>query len=75
MATPTLHELDRRLEQERGALAQTADALRQRLRRDLHALAPRQQLHRHAGAAVVATGLFSLFAGHLAGRLLAALQR
>ncbi|HVA64164.1 MAG TPA: hypothetical protein VNF74_10605 [Terriglobales bacterium] len=75
MATPTLRELDRRLEQERGALAQTADALRQRLRRDLHALAPRQQLQRHAGAAVVAIALFSLITGHIAGRILAALRR
>ncbi|HUX66167.1 MAG TPA: hypothetical protein VMV31_01620 [Terriglobales bacterium] len=75
MATPTLPELERRLQRERSALAQAAGALQQRLRGELQELAPGRQLQRHAGGAVAAAGLFGLMAGHIAGWVLAALRR
>lgn len=73
MATRSLHDLDRSLQQQRSALAQTADALRQRVRRELRGLAPRRQLRRHATAAAATTAVCGFVAGRILGRLLAAL--
>ena len=75
MASPPFPELDRRLREERSAFTARAQALRDRLRRDLAQMAPRQQLRRHPQAALAVAVLTGLLAGRIAGRLLRALLR
>ncbi|MGH9394394.1 MAG: hypothetical protein ACRD1E_09520 [Terriglobales bacterium] len=70
MASQSMPELNRRLLEERGAMVATVNRLRHRLRSDLHALAPREQIKRHPEAALAAAAAAGLVAGRLAGALL-----
>lgn len=65
MAPSGIPEIDRRLREERGALFERAQALRDRLRQ----MAPARQARRHPDAALAATGVAGLIAGWLAGRV------
>lgn len=72
---PTIPELDQRLQVGRIAVADTAEALRGRVRRSLNALRPDQQAKRHPGATIAAAAFAGLFVGHIAGRLVATLRK
>lgn len=71
----TLPDLDRRLQEKRGEVADTLGELRQRVRDDLRELSPRRQLRRHPEAALIGAAAAGLLAGRLVGGLLAALWR
>jgi|GEM_PF-3058180 len=75
MSTQSLPELNRRLLEERGAAVATAARLRSKVRREMHGLAPREQIKGHPEAAMAAAAVLGLVGGRLAGAVLRGLLR
>ncbi|MGH9466290.1 MAG: hypothetical protein ACRD1Y_02940 [Terriglobales bacterium] len=71
----SLPELNERLLRERGALVDTAEALRTRVRREARKLEPRRLLQQHPEAAMAGALLLGAAVGRVAGGVLRALLR
>lgn len=75
MQPSTVPELNRRLVEQRGALVDTAAALRSRLRREARNLTPMSQLRRHPEAGMGAALVVGFIAGRIAGGVIGGLLR
>ncbi|MGH9483971.1 MAG: hypothetical protein ACRD1F_02850 [Terriglobales bacterium] len=71
----SLPELDRRLLDQRGAFADTAAALRRRVRRDARNLLPQRQMQKHAEVSLAAAVVTGLIAGRVIGGILGSILR